>query len=146
MRTYCRYMPQAPETPESPALTEALRLARRAFHGDRATLNRLERARQLATHKLTHRNRINGGWNVSDGWGGFWRVIDGVCTCPDRTENHPRYCKHELAVMLVLKVEELEHKEGAGSATDTPAPEPAPKGTGSRGHDTTRRYTCQIQP
>lgn len=92
-------------------LDEAYTTARRAFAGDPPALRRLQRGYQLAREGLVW-DKGNGKWMVQSDYYGTWTVTN-TCTCPDDVE----WCKHRLAVALVVKAQKIE----AGRATNTPA-------------------------
>lgn len=126
--------------PQVVPLDVAIEKARAAFAGYPASLRRLERAIELVAA---------GG--VTDLGGGEFEVlgsraaayrVNGACSCPDHRAG-TTWCKHRLAVALVLKARQIEN--GAGSARNTPAPAPAPDGTDTRPQDTPDVAPRQIE-
>ena len=124
------FTPKDGDWPEQPdPLTQAYNAAREAFSGDAATLERLERALELVkAGQVSHRD---GAWLVkSDGGAGSgaW-TVGKRCDCPDATYRG-QWCKHRLAVALVVKVQALgggvDYAYLAEQARSSQAPEDGP--------------------
>jgi hypothetical protein len=128
--------PAAVAMTEAEALTEAERLARAAFDGDKATLSRLDRA--VAIVKDGGVKDLGGGqWAVSSQSNGGTYAVNGSCDCPDAHHNGREWCKHRLAVALTCKVKALQNGNGAKDAPTSSAPELAPEETNTHTDDST---------
>lgn len=116
-------------------LKQAYELAKVAYEGDKKMLSRLGKAYLIAlTEPIAP---LGGGEYEVHGY-----RVNGQCTCEDWHWNsgyHDGWCKHRLAVALLVKAEKIE----AGSADDTPAPE-APKEDPTQEQDTTERVRVQV--
>jgi hypothetical protein len=87
-------------------------------------------------------DRGNGQWWVKSTYYGVW-TVNGGCTCPDAQFNRVRWCKHRLAVALVLKARRIEN--GTGEADTSPAPTLPPTGDTLQKDDTTDPDWAQVE-
>jgi len=106
------YLDPEPEAPtgDGDPLDQAVELARAAFANDPATLRRLERGLELAKAGQVW-DKGNGQWWVRADSYGVW-TVNGTCTCPDSSYRGRQWCKHRLAVALVVKAASLGTKGG----------------------------------
>lgn len=109
--------------PEEPVdyLGQAYDLARARFRDNPTTLPRLDRALEIARAGDLY-DKGKGIWWVGSDLQGLWTVAGLRCNCPDSVYRGRRWCKHSLAVALVLKSQRLQREAEGGSPQPPEAP------------------------
>ena len=133
---------RASPDPDPDPIDQVAELARAKWAGQPAMLARVERALELARAGAV--KELGGGqWEVT-GQSGTTYHVNGGCECPDYAHNgNGGYCKHRIAVALVLRARGLQ-KEGIGTVASSPIPEQAPEGTQTQPQDTTIPDLAQV--